>query len=206
MLSDSKAKSKSPVKRKLGVSTEGKKPPYSDSQKMDLVKTYLVTGNLLHSAATLNIPYITAKSWKKSEWWQELVSDIKTEDRVVLSDRLKRIVNRSLDITEERLDNGDWIYDQKTGEMMRKPVSMKDAHKVTVDLIDRREMLEDKPQEQTSVESVAAKLDAIAEKFAMIANAKPKIEVTDVIEMNTVDGHRGTVLEHNIRSAEKEST
>lgn len=180
MLSDnkSKAKKKSPVKKKdPGVGTGH----YSDAQKMDLVKSFLVTGNLMASAASLNIPYVTAKHWKKSEWWQELTSDLKTEDRVVLSDKLKKIVNKSLAITEDRLENGDFIYDQKTGEMIRKPVSMKDAHKVTVDLIDRRQVLEDKPVEATSVESVAAKLDAIAEKFKLISSSKPVVNVTDVI-------------------------
>jgi len=182
LLSDNKSKqrNKSPVKKKdPGAS----KAHYSDSQKMDLVKTYLVTGNLMTACATLNIPYITGKFWKKSEWWDKLTTDIKTEDSIHLSDKLKKIINKSLAITEDRLENGDYIYDSKIGELVKKPVSMKDAHKVSVDLIDRRILLENRPVEQTTVESVAAKLDAIAEKFALIAKSKPVIKVTDVIEM-----------------------
>jgi hypothetical protein len=67
---------------------------------------------------------------------------------------------------------------------MRKPVNLRDVHKVTLDFIDKREQIAGKATTNVALEAIDDRLAKLAEKFAQIAagNNKAPIEVTDVIE------------------------
>jgi hypothetical protein len=186
-LSDSKMKymqTKSNGRRAVGAQNKR----WSDSQKTEAVQTYMILGSLKLVAGALQIPFDTLKVWKQSEWWKTLEGDLRVQDDLQLSSRLQKIVNRSYDVIEDRLDNGDFVYDQKTGQMRRKPVAMKDAHKVAIDLMDKRDMLIDRHIQGDSIttDKIEKTLADLAANFAKIANqitTNPKhpIEVTDVI-------------------------
>lgn len=158
-----------------------KKGWYSDSQKMEAVKCWLITGNLTQTAATLNIPLVTLKSWRYSEWWAELVADIRSEDSMKLSARLKKIAAKSLDLTEDRLENGDWVLNQKTGALIRKPVGVRDLNLVSTSAINHIDKLEGHTEERADTKKVTDQLVLLAQKFEEFAKAKRPVQVTDVI-------------------------
>jgi predicted RNA-binding Zn ribbon-like protein len=146
----------------------------------------LVLGNLKLAAASLKIPYQTAKQWKGSEWWKDVERDLTVQEDLQLSARLQRIVNKSYDVVEDRMANGDFVYDQKSGEMRRKPVAMRDAHRVGLDLQERRDELLKRhvAGESITTDKIEQTLKDLADQFARIANTvkeKPSVEVTDVI-------------------------
>lgn len=181
---------------KNAVRTTRKKPGdsnrnYSDEQKMELMKLYLLTGNLALSAATLKIPEITARWWKKKDWWKQLEAEMRQSERIELSAKLKRIAEKAQEATVDRLENGDWKYDGKTGRLFRVPVSMKDAHKVSMDIVDKTMVLEKNLIESPELEE--AKVDKFAElaaKFASLTEKvleKPPVEVTDIIYVENTD-------------------
>lgn len=169
--------------RARAVSAEGKW--WSDSQKLETVKTWLLTGNLRLTANIVKVPEDTVRRWAKSTWWAQIVDDLHQEDQLLLSARLKKIVDRSFDVIEDRLEKGDFVYDQKTGQMRRKQVNMRDAHKVAIDLVEKREKLLAGHGPQASEEQVADKLIKLAEKFAELAGQK-KIE-TNTVEVSITD-------------------
>lgn len=164
---------------------------WSDKQKTEAVQSYLTLGNLALTSRLLGIPEVTLRVWKKSQWWADMVAEMKAQENIELTNRLKKIVDASLAVVEDRLVNGDFQYDQKSGEVVRKPVNMKDAHKVSVDLQARQDVLE-KRVEGIVVESDAGsedKLEKLAERFAQfaaqkldkIANQERTIDIEDVI-------------------------
>jgi hypothetical protein len=159
------------------------KKRWSDSQKLEAVTTFLMLGSVKLTASVLKIPEITVKTWKASDWWKETVNELKVQDELLLSTKLKKIVDKSLTIVEDRLENGDYVYDQKSGGIRRKPVSLRDTHKVLMDLSDKREHLLDKNIDNGSNALAEDKLQKLAEKFAALVQdqRKPIIEVTDVI-------------------------
>lgn len=163
---------------------------WSDSQKLEAVTTYLALGNLVLTSSVLKIPEFTLRAWKQKDWWKEIEGELSVQDDIQLSSRLKRIIDTTLSAAEDRIKNGDWIYNNKEGCLMRKPVNLKDVHKVTMDLVDKREHLSNKQTPQVSMEALDDRLVKLAEKFAEIAknNVKPIIEVTDVIIVENVDG------------------
>jgi hypothetical protein len=154
---------------------------WGDKQKVEAVQSYLLLGNLALSSRILGIPEVTLRVWKASTWWKDLVEDIKMQENMQMSGRLKKIVDASLIAVEDRLLNGDLVYDQKSGEMRRKAVNMKDAHKVAIDLMEKREHLDKKAINGPVEEQNDEKLLKLAEKFA--AFVTNKIEQKEVLEM-----------------------
>jgi hypothetical protein len=184
-LSDAPTKQNVPTVRRRSV--DGTKRHWSDSQKTEAVQTYMILGSLKLVSGALKIPFDTLKVWKASEWWKTLEGELRIQEDLQLSSRLQKIVNRSYDVIEDRLEKGDFVYDQKTGTMRRKPVNMRDAHKVAIDLIDKRDMLVTRhiQGESVTTDKIEKTLADLAANFAKIANTinetKRPVEVTDVL-------------------------
>ena len=181
MLSDS-PKLKNPKPKRKNKSL---KKWHSDAKKLETVKCFLITGSHRQTAAAMNLPEPTLRTWRNTDWWKECVEEIKTEGTMTLTSRLKKVAHSALDIPEDRLQNGDFFFNNKSGEVERRGVSMRDAHRVATDLLKHTDQIERRPSGQVATEeSVDAKLDHLANKFAEIAkqNNKPTVQVTDVLE------------------------
>src|ERR1700744_354238 len=171
MLSDSEKNRFAPTPRRRKDGELGFRRHYSDSQKIEAVTTFLMVGSLTMVAAMLKINLNTLKLWKKSEWWKEIEQELRVQEDLQLSKRLQKIVTKSLDVIEDRLESGDFVYDQKSGEMWRKPVNLRDAERVMMDLSDKREVLIDRHLANESVpqDKIETTLKNLADKFAEIA-------------------------------------
>lgn len=179
MLSDSpiaKGKRAPKARKKTDV-----KAWYSDNQKIEAVQCWLVVGNLSQVATSLNINYETLLTWKKSNWWNELVTQLRTENSLKLSAKLRKIAEKALDVTNDRLEKGDFFYDQKKGELIRKPVNMREAAAVAQFMVNAHISLEKNPKDQEEQKQVIDRLEELKRTFERFA--KPKIEVTDIIEV-----------------------
>lgn len=176
MLSDSSRTRQisSPKQRNTGAGW------YPDSVKTDALKLYLICGNMRQVSASMNIPYDTLSVWKASKWWQDLSQDIRTEGHLALSHKMQKIADKAMDVTMDRLQNGDAVLDQKTGEMKLKPVSMRDAHQVAVSFQDRALKLQHNPQDEAHQATVQDRLAQLADAFSKMAGKTKKIEVIDV--------------------------
>lgn len=180
-LSDSPNNKTSPRRRAV----DGTNRHWSDSQKIEAIQTYMILGSLNLVSGALKIPFETLKVWKASEWWKTMIEDLRVQEDLQLSTRLKKIINRSYDVVEDRLEHGDFVYDQKTGKMKRKPVNMRDAHKVAIDLVEKQQDLIDRHMSESTVtvDKIEKRLADLAKSFADIANSVKKgpIDVTDVV-------------------------
>ena len=121
--------------------------------------------------------------WKASDWWRDAVTKVQEEDNVQLDAKLSKVLEKSLDAVNDRIENGDYIYNMKTGKLNRVPAKLKDVHRVTSDLIDRRHLLRKQPQIQESIQNTEQRLLKLAEAFAQFVG-KPKEEkvVNEVID------------------------
>ena len=155
---------------------------WSDEQKIDAVKTFvLLNGNANQAAIVCGIPQQTLQKWTKMQWWKDLLDEFKAEDNLNISMRLQKVLSKSLALMEDRLENGDVFYDQKQGKAVRKDVSLRDAQAVMRDSFIIKEQIE-KPQVVLDSQSISDKLTELANKFAELAsNKKPSVTVTDVI-------------------------
>jgi len=141
-------------------------------------------GNATQTAIALQIPAETLRVWTKTQWWKDLYEEIKQEENIELSHKLQKIVARSLALVEDRLEKGDFFYDQKTGKVVRKEVSLRDAHEVMKSSFQMKESIEKPQATQMEESSVSDKLTALAkqfEQFAVAQKEKTPINVTDVM-------------------------
>jgi hypothetical protein len=185
---------------------------WSDAQKLEAVQSYLALGNLALTSRLLGIPEVTLRVWKAQEWWTEVVEDIRLQDTIQLSARMKKLVEASHTIVAQRLESGDPILNQKTGEIVYKPVSMKDAHKVATDLIDRSQTLQKIIDGEVVTDaSNDNKLEALAERFAEMATRSiekqiDKRRTVDAEEVTyAVDEERETRLQEGVRQISGET-
>lgn len=145
---------------------------WTDAKKTEAVKTYLLIGNVAMTARMLDIPEVTVRLWRKEDWWKDAVTEIRHSGKVELTGKLRKIVEASVAVIEDRIVNGDFVFDQKTGEVVRKPVNLKDAHKVAIDMVDRQNMLDkevDGASDSTGTKNIAASIEKLAEAFANFA-------------------------------------
>lgn len=144
---------------------------WSDSQRIEAVTTWMALGNLTLTAATLNIPRDTLARWKGQEWWGQMVREIQAENNMKLDGKLSKIVDKSVDALMDRVENGDFVFNQKTGKLIRKPVNARDVNKIAADMIDRRTLLQTKVVEEQGQQKVEEHLKNLAEEFKKFAKA-----------------------------------
>ena len=174
MLSDNKTLAQRPCKRTW-------KRFYTDKEKLEAVQLYLLTGNQRATAAALNLHKNTMNNWVSSQWFKDLSQQVRNEGHIALSNKLKTIASKALDVTLDRLENGEWIYNQKTGEMIRKPVQARDSAKIAASFLDSAEKVEKQSTKEVTENAAAGRLEQLAEAFKLFATKTTRVEVIDVI-------------------------
>lgn len=161
---------------------------WSDSQKIEAVTTYLLLGgNLNKTSQVLNIPYPTLQVWKPTEWWKKLEDDVRREERMQLSNKLRGIMETSWDVVKDRLENGDWVYNQKTGQVTRKPVSVRDAGAIASQVTKLRTDMELTENFTVATEQIEDKLTKLAKAFADLSKGKLKTGDVEDVEFSEGD-------------------
>jgi hypothetical protein len=159
---------------------------WSDKKRLELVQTYVVMGNLRLAAATLNIPEVTARRWKAQPWWKEAELEIRKGGKLALSGKLSDLVTKVFSSLEDRIENGDWVHNPKTGKLERKPVSAAVINNIMKDTISQSVSLEKAGMEEAvSQEGIEARLDKLREELLSAAGKlrKPLVIEGDVIEV-----------------------
>lgn len=163
---------------------------YTDAKKIEVVTTYLALGKAPMVEAVTGVPRQTIRQWKMQPWWKDLVNEIQTEEDSELDGKLSRIIDRSLDAVVDRIDNGDFILDSRSGTIKRVPVKLKDVHKVSTELIDKRNLIRGKPTSITqkiTVEDMMGKLADEFKKWAKLVRPEEK-DITNAIYEEREEG------------------
>ena len=157
-------------------------------KKIAAVTQYLVLGNMNLVAASTGIDAHLLRHWKMQPWWADTEREIRTTENLQIDTKLTQIVDRSLDVVQDRLANGDFIYNQKTGQIIRKPVNMKDAVTASKEMLTKRELLRGNAterREQVQV-SMADQLKALAYEFAKLNQKTTDIPLlVDVVDVES---------------------
>ena len=160
---------------------------YTDAKKIEVVTSYLALGKAPMVEALTGVPRQTIRQWKCQPWWKDLEHEIRQEDDYELDAKTSKVIDRTLDVVMDRLENGDFILDSRSGSIKRVPVKMKDAHRVTVDMIDKRNLIRGKPTsitQKVAVEDVMANLANQFKEWAQQIKGTKVIDVTDAEIVN----------------------
>lgn len=154
---------------------------YPDSMKLEAVVIYAATGNLIQAASIAKVPVNTLKSWRTTQWFQDLLKEVREENNEKIDAKFTEIVEKSLEQLVDRVENGDY-HVLRDGTLARKPVSAKDLSLVSAINIDKRQLLRGEAtsrSESVKVEDNQAigKLEKLAETFENLARfgRQPKV-------------------------------
>lgn len=174
------------VDRKL---TDPSKTRYSEKQKYEAVALYKMLGSLPSVCKATGISLHTLKNWHVQDWWKEYEHEVTHEGRVKLTGKLARIRDSAMKVVEDRLENGDFHYDQKLSKIIRKPVNAHVANKIMNDTVDRSVLLEKlntEAQVRSSHEKIADRLLKLHEDFARMAH-KNYGKDKDIIDAEVIE-------------------
>jgi hypothetical protein len=164
---------------------------YPDEIKMTVVQQWLALGNLKLVAANTEVPIATIKYWRGEPWWKDYENEIRAGRRFVVDKKLSSIIDKTFDIMEDRLENGDWVFDQVKGEIVRRPVGFKDATAAATSLMQRQSVLEQQTQEEynsDATKSIQDQLAILANEFAKFNNrSKASAETIAFTEVNALE-------------------
>jgi transposase-like protein len=178
---------------------------YTDQEKLEAVKLYLITGNNSATAAALGMNRDTLMGWRQTQWWKDLTKEVKEQTNIALSAKLRKIADKALEQVQDRLENGEFIYDQKKGELIRKPVSIAEARKATTDCLDKAMKIETVQEGVATDQAITNRLEMLATAFQQFAKKATKVEVIDVEVTDAVHDQRKEGLQEGGRLGQKAS-
>lgn len=154
---------------------------WSWEKKVAVATKYNQLGNMRLVSELEEVPYDTLLQWKQSEWWPTMMAELKKAKQLTTNNKLGDIVDRSLVIIKDRLEEGDQVWNAKTCELIRVPISLKDATKVANDLLDKQIKMEEMiARIDVQKESVQDTLKLLATEFTKWANKAKKQDAIDV--------------------------
>lgn len=172
-----------------------KNQKYTDEFKYKTVVLYSQVGSLKAIGLTLGIPYQTLKDWHATDWWKSVEDDIVSQKKAKLSGQIEKVREKAVNVVEDRLDNGDFFYDQKSGELIRRPVSADSASRILNSTLQTSVRLEELRQNEKRIETAEKTQDRLAklkEEFARFAKATQ-------IEGKAYHADKGTLGEDVVR-------
>lgn len=160
---------------------------WSEKKKYEAVCLWLTGIPLTHVSVELNVPINTLRQWKISKWWQDTVKDIQSEDKQKLDAQLTKILDKTLEQMMDRLDSGEFLYDQKTGKLKRTPVKLRDATAAFNSVLDKRMLIRKEPTKIIEQASTASQLEELAKQFASFVNKTPPKESLEKVVNEFID-------------------
>lgn len=167
----------------------GHKPntTWPQAKRLEVVSQFLILGNMRMVSAITGVSYDLVREWKQQPWWKEMEAEIRTTQNIEMDTKLSKIVDKSLDATLDRIENGEHYIDNKTGDLKRRPVALRDVARVSVDMLSKRELIRGNATErkESTQMPIADQLALLAKEFAKWQQ-KPQdvidVEMVEVIE------------------------
>lgn len=181
-------------RKKTGYKGEGELEPviWSDEVRVEAVTAYIAMGKMPKVSLATGVPLNTLWAWKKySNWWSDLEKTIRGEQNNEYSAVIGDIVTSSLLAIKDRVKKGDFVYNPRSGETVRVPVTAKSLNQVVNTLLDKRgKLVRENLAEGNSVvdeKTLENKLTQLADAFKSFVASKhiPTIDITPQQESST---------------------
>jgi hypothetical protein len=163
------------------VSLIERKVKYSWEDKLLVASKFQQLGNARLVSELTGVPYQTILDWRKTDWWIELMDELKQIKRSKSGAKLAEIIEVGTDIIMDRLTNGDIVLNNKTGELTRKQVSLRDAAQAVNNLITRQIQMEELAEKLVHrKESIQETLKLLSKEFAKFSKEQQKLQAQDI--------------------------
>ena len=145
---------------------------WTEKKKYEVVVSYLALGKAPLVELVTGVPAGTVRQWKTQPWWKEYCDQVQIESDQELDSKLQGRIEKVLDVVNDRLINGDFIFNPQTGSFIRKPVSLRDSWKAGKEMIDVRLLLRKQRSPTVDQQAVADILKGLALEFSQMAKKR----------------------------------
>ena len=168
--------------------TPGGQRQWAQSIKDRAVEKYVVTGSRSITARELNIPIDTLNGWMKKDWFKDAIAAKRNEQIELLDSKLTESIDEAIKQMQDRLKNGDTVYNQRTGKFTQAPAKLRDLNHAFSSLIEKRQLIRKLPTKITEQQSTAAQLQNLADQFQQFVTGKLKEEGVDKLVDRVIEG------------------
>ena len=156
---------------------------WKEAKRIEAITTYLSTGNLTETGRMTGVPLKTLEQWKKSDWWKEMEKRIRSDEDQQMDAKLTKIIDRTLEKLVDSIENGEHIYDQRTGQVKRMPAKMRDLNTI----LDKRQLIRRQPTKIVEQTTTSTQLQNLADQFAnFVKKTVQELPTQEFIENDTV--------------------
>lgn len=112
---------------------------------------------------------------------------IRSEEDQQLDAKLSKIIDKTLVHLMDSIENGEHVYDQRTGKIKRMPAKLRDLNNAFNTILDKRQLIRKQPTKIVEQTTTASQLQNLADSFAKFVNQKViEPEAMHYIEGDTV--------------------
>lgn len=156
---------------------------YPEEKKLEVATIFAACTNVSETSRLTNVSATQIRKWRNESWFLDILEEIRQENDDRLDQKFNRIIENSLDQIEDRVINGNEQLNQKTGEIVRVPASLRELTQAHSSVLDKRQLLRGKPTSRTETGNISDKLHTLAEEFLKIANANKRKPITIDVEV-----------------------
>jgi hypothetical protein len=163
---------------------------WPEEKRVEAVASYAVLGSAKEVSAITGVPVGTLCRWMTEEWWHEMTNRVRVQKDMELDVKFTKVVDKAVEAITDRLENGDYVYNNRTQTVHRKPVTARDAASVTNIILDKRSLLRGMPTSRVERVSTDKRLEDLATEFRKFSRAKTINvipEATEQHEQITID-------------------
>ena len=172
---------------KMNKTKAGEPGHWKEAKRIEAVTTYLSTGNLTETGRLTGVPLKTMEQWKTSDWWKEMEKKIRSDEEQHLDAKLTKIIDKTLEKLVDSIENGEHIYDQRTGQIKRMPAKMRDLNNAFNTILDKRQLIRRQPTKIVEQTNTATQLQNLADQFAsFVKKTVQELPAQEFIENDTV--------------------
>jgi len=160
---------------------------FPQAKYVEAATIFAATGSCKKVEELCGVPEKIVRSWIKQTKFKEILEEIRDENDELIDAKFTELVDQALTGLKDRLEGGDYILNQRTGELQRKPISARELAQITSVNIDKRQLLRGKPTSRSEVVGEGKRLEQLAEQFIKMTQKKKEIPAIDVDYVQVVE-------------------
>ena len=167
---------------------------WSEKKKLEALAFYVANGSVVETSKNVQVPVSTINKWRATDWWKDRVRDIQNEEYDKLDVKLSKALDKALDQVVDRIENGDHIYDPRTGQLRQIPAKLRDVNHAFNSIMSNRQLVRKQPTKIVEQQNTAVQLANLASQFAAFVSGKP---VKDNLKEVTLEFIEGETVEQD---------
>lgn len=172
---------------------------HPEEKRIEACTLFAATGSITKTAALCKVPAGTVRRWKDEDWWDEISQRIRREENESTDKKFSTIVDKALSKIEERIENGDYVYDIKKGVAVPVPVGARDLAIVTGTLFDKRQLLRGEATKISKNVNTEEHLNQLAERFIQAVKKRGSgVKELDIEDAQTIQGESVLLSEEDV--------